>query len=196
MRTCELTRKTKETDIRLSLNIDGVGQSSVITKIGFFDHMLEAFAKHSSVDLMLTCEGDLNVDFHHSVEDTGIVLGQAFAKALGDKKGIERFGFFVLPMDEALVMCSLDFSGRGLLVWDSAYPGEGLVGEFDFELLEEFFRAFAVNAGLTLNMKLICGNNLHHIAEASFKALAKSLAMAVKINPDKKDILPSTKGVL
>ena len=196
MRTCDLSRKTKETDIRVSLNIDGSGQCSVVTKIGFFDHMLQALARHSSVDLMLTCDGDLDVDCHHSVEDTGIVLGQAFARALGDKKGIERFGFCALPMDEALVECALDFSGRGLLVWDNAFPREGLVGEFDIELLEEFFRVFAVNAGLTLNMRLICGSNLHHIAEASFKALARSLAMAVRIYPAKKDILPSTKGVL
>ncbi|MDO5125972.1 MAG: imidazoleglycerol-phosphate dehydratase HisB [Ruminococcus sp.] len=192
MRTAEIKRKTKETDIEIFLKLDGDGEVNVNTGIGFFDHMLTAFGVHSGVDLQINCIGDLNVDAHHTVEDTGIVLGQAFAKALGDKAGIARYGSAFVPMDEALAFCSLDISGRPFLVFDSDF-NDDRIGEYDTCLSEEFFRAFAFNSGITLHIKKEYGKNDHHVAEAIFKAVAHALKEAMEIKGDK---VLSTKGVL
>ncbi len=192
MRTAEIKRKTKETDIEIFVKLDGDGEVNVNTGIGFFDHMLTAFGVHSGVDLQLNCIGDLNVDAHHTVEDTGIVLGQAFAKALGDKAGIARYGSAFVPMDEALAFCSLDISGRPFLVFDADF-NDDKIGEYDTCLSEEFFRAFAFNSGITLHIKKEYGKNDHHVAEAIFKAVAHALKEAMEIKGDK---VLSTKGVL
>ena len=192
MRTATITRTTKETDITLSLNLDG-GPVKIETGIGFFDHMLNAFATHGGFGLELTVKGDLHVDCHHTIEDTGIVLGQAFAKALGDKAGIARFGSFYVPMDEALAFTSLDISGRPFVVFNAQFLQEK-VGDYDSCMTEEFVRAFAVNAGLTLHTKLEYGTNAHHCIEAIFKSIAHAMRLAVKQN-DSNAVL-STKGVL
>lgn len=192
MRTANVMRTTKETDIRLSLCLDG-GEVQVNTGIGFFDHMLNAFATHGGFGLTLSVTGDLEVDCHHTVEDTGIVLGKAFAEALGDKSSIERFGSFYVPMDEALAFCSLDISGRPFLVFDAKFP-QAVCGAYDCAMTVEFMRAFAVNAGVTLHLKALYGDNSHHITEALYKALAHALKAAVKENASGKPL--STKGVL
>lgn len=192
MRTAEVKRKTKETDIEVFVKLDGEGEVNVNTGIGFFDHMLTAFGVHSGIDLDVRCVGDLNVDGHHTVEDTGIVLGQAFAKALDNKAGIARYGSAFVPMDEALAFCSLDISGRPFLVFNGDFKDDR-IGEYDTCLTEEFFRAFAFNSGITLHIKKEYGKNDHHIAEAIFKAVAHALKKAMKIDGD---TILSTKGVL
>lgn len=192
MRTAEIKRKTKETDIEVFVKLDGEGKVNVNTGIGFFDHMLTAFGVHSGIDLDVRCVGDLNVDGHHTVEDTGIVLGQAFAKALDNKAGIARYGSAFVPMDEALAFCSLDISGRPFLVFNGDFKDDK-IGEYDTCLTEEFFRAFAFNSGITLHIKKEYGKNDHHIAEAIFKAVAHALKKAMKIEGD---TILSTKGVL
>ena len=192
MRIGEITRTTKETDISIKLDLDGTGKVNIDTGIGFFDHMLTALGVHAGFDLDVTVKGDLYVDGHHSVEDTGIALGQAFAKAIGDKAGIARYGSFYIPMDEALFFCSLDISGRPFLVYNAELTNEK-VGEFDTCLAEEFFRAFAFNAGITLHIREEYGKNDHHIIEAMFKALAHALKEAVSISGS---AVLSTKGVL
>lgn len=192
MRIGEITRTTKETDISIRLDLDGTGKVNIDTGIGFFDHMLTALGVHAGFDLDVTVKGDLYVDGHHSVEDTGIALGQAFAKAIGDKAGIARYGSFYIPMDEALCFCSLDISGRPFLVYNAELTNEK-VGEFDTCLAEEFFRAFAFNAGITLHIREEYGKNDHHVIEAMFKALAHALKEAVSISGS---AVLSTKGVL
>ena len=192
MRTASIERKTKETDISLTLCLDG-GEVSIDTGIGFFDHMLNSFATHGGFGLTVSVKGDLQVDGHHTVEDTGIVLGQAFSKALGDKGSIDRFGSFYVPMDEALAFASVDVSGRPFLVFDARFP-QAVCGEYDCALTVEFMRALAYNAGITLHMKSIYGDNSHHIAEALYKAAAHALRLAVKSNDTGKPL--STKGVL
>lgn len=192
MRNAQLTRTTKETDISLSLNLDGNGRVNIDTGIGFFDHMLTALAVHGGFDLDVKVKGDLHVDGHHTVEDTGIVLGQAFAKALGGKEGIARYGSFAIPMDEALAFCALDISSRPFLVFDASFT-EQTVGGFDTCLTEEFLRAFAFQAGITLHVKVAYGKNAHHMIEAIFKALAHSLREAVRAGGGP---ALTTKGVL
>lgn len=192
MRVSSQQRKTKETDIELQLSLDG-GEVDISTGIGFFDHMLNAFAVHGGFGLKLRVSGDLEVDCHHTVEDTGIVLGMAFAQAIGEKKGIARFGHFYVPMDEALAFCAADFSGRGFLVFQAAFAQER-VGEFDTCMTEEFFRAFAVQAGLTLHIQVPYGSNSHHEIEGIFKAVGHALRIAVKQNGSRQPL--STKGVL
>lgn len=194
-RTADLRRTTNETDIELSLCLDGTGKVDVDTGIGFFDHMLVAFGRHGLFDLTIRAKGDLEVDAHHTVEDVGIVLGQAFARALGDKHGIGRFGSCALPMDEALVLAACDVSGRGQLHWDAAVPPV-MLGSFDASLAKEFFIAFASNAGVTLHLRQMAGENVHHIVEASFKAAARALRFAVEPDARLNGALPSTKGVL
>ena len=191
MRSADISRKTKETDIKIELSLDG-GECEINTGIGFFDHMLTAFAVHGDFGLKADVKGDLNVDCHHTIEDTGIVLGKAFAQALGDKSGIERYGSFTVPMDESLAFVSLDVSGRPFLVFNAEFPEER-VGEFDSCMCEEFMRAFAYNAGITLHVNMIYGGNTHHQIEAIFKALAHALAVAVRETG--KGVL-STKGSL
>ena len=195
MRTSEIKRKTAETDICLSLNLDGTGKSEISTGVGFLDHMLTLFARHGRFDLAVKCAGDTNVDFHHTTEDVGIVLGKAFAEALGEKKGIVRYGSMLLPMDEALILSAVDISGRGGFFSELKIPTEK-VGDFDTELVKEFFVAFALNAGLTLHVRQPAGENSHHIIEGAFKSVARSLAQAVAIDPKYADEVPSTKGVL
>lgn len=192
MRCATVERKTKETDIKLSLNLDG-GNISINTGIGFFDHMLNSFATHGGFGLELSVKGDLEVDEHHTVEDTGIVLGKAFEQALGDKSSIDRFGSFYVPMDEALAFASVDISGRQFLVFDAEFPQERC-GGYDCSMTVEFMRAFAYNAGITLHMKSMYGDNSHHITEALYKAVAHALRLAVKQNTSNKPL--STKGVL
>ena len=192
MRIGEIKRKTKETEISVFVKLDGEGKVNIDTGIGFFDHMLTAFGVHSGIDLAVECFGDLKVDGHHTVEDVGIVIGQAFAKALGDKAGIERYGSAFVPMDESLAFCSLDISGRPFLVFDADFHDDR-IGEFDTCLSEEFFRAFAFNSGITLHIKEEYGKNDHHITEAIFKAVAHALKQAIKVTSDK---VLSTKGVL
>lgn len=192
MRTATITRTTKETDINLSLSLDG-GEIIIDTGIGFFDHMLNSFATHGGFGLKLSVKGDLNVDTHHTVEDTGIVLGQTFSKALGDKGAIERFGSFYVPMDEALAFSSVDISGRPFLVFDADFPQERC-GDYDCAMTVEFMRALAYNSQVTLHIKSLYGDNSHHITEAIFKAVAHSLRLAVKPNGSNKPL--STKGVL
>lgn len=193
-RSTTIVRKTKETDINLILNIDGTGKSEISTGIGFFDHMLEGFARHGFFDMKLKVKGDLGVDGHHTVEDTGIVLGQAIKEALGDKAGISRYGSFVLPMDDTLVLCAIDLSGRPYFNFDVTFPTMK-VGEMDCELAREFFYAISYTAGMNLHIKLLDGCNSHHIMEAVFKAFAKALDMATRKDERISDVL-STKGVL
>lgn len=194
-RVAELTRTTKETDIALSLNIDGTGVSSIDTGVPFFDHMLEAFGRHGLFDLTIKAKGDLEVDAHHTVEDVGIVLGQAFAQAMGEKRGIARFGSQLLPMDETLVLAALDISGRGQLHWDVEVP-LCLLGSFDSSLAKEFFIAFATNAGATLHVRMFTGENAHHIVEACFKAVGRAMRTALELDARVGSELPSTKGLL
>lgn len=193
MRSFEITRKTAETDIRLSLNLDGSGRSSIATGCGFLDHMLTLFAAHGKFDLEVTCAGDTQVDDHHSVEDIGICLGTAFQNALGEKRGIARYGSFLLPMDEALLLCAVDLSGRSCLCYDLNIPTEK-IGTFDTELIEEFLLGFVRNCPMSLHLKQLAGRNAHHIAEGAFKALARALKAAVA--QDGSGEIPSTKGVL
>ena len=196
MRKACIERKTAETDIKLSLCLDECGKNTVIdTGCGFFDHMLTLFAKHAHIDLDVRCVGDVAVDYHHSVEDIGICLGLALKEALGDCKGIRRYGNMLLPMDEALVLCALDLSGRSYLAYGLEIPTEK-IGDFDSELVEEFCRALTRNAGMTLHLKQLDGRNSHHIAEAAFKAFARALREAISIDESAKDEIPSTKGVL
>lgn len=196
MRTGKVIRETKETSVDLTIGLDGNGKVSADSGIGFFDHMMTLFASHGRFDLVLACNGDTEVDGHHSVEDIGIALGQAVKGALGDKKGITRYGTFFLPMDETLVMVSLDISGRPYLVYDAGGPMAPMIGGYDTELTEEFLRAFAFNAGITLHVKIFYGTNSHHKVEAIFKALGRALKEAVRINPETADEVPSTKGML
>lgn len=195
MRSAKIKRKTAETDISLTLDLDGSGRSEVATGVGFMDHMLTLFAKHGRFDLDIKCVGDVNVDDHHSVEDIGIALGQAFDEALGDKKGIVRYGDAVIPMDEALILTAVDISGRDHLAYDLQIPTEK-VGSFDTELVEEFWTAFARNARCTLHIKGLAGSNSHHIIEGAFKSAARSMRAAVRIDMEFADEVPSTKGVL
>ena len=195
MRTTTINRKTAETDIALTLNLDGTGASSVNTGCGFLDHMLTLFARHGGFDLTVTCTGDTYVDDHHTVEDIGICLGQAFAKTLGDKRGIRRYGDRILPMDESLILSAVDVSGRGGCYMELDIPTEK-VGTFDTQLCEEFFIALAQNAGLTLHVRQLAGRNSHHIIEGTFKSVARSLGEAVSIDPAHADDIPSTKGVI
>jgi len=190
-----INRKTKETDVSVSINLDGTGRADISTGIGFFDHMLEQLAKHSLIDMTIKCEGDLHIDGHHSAEDTGIALGQALKEAVGDKKGIRRYGHFDLVMDEARSSVALDLSNRPYLVWSANFTTPRL-GEMDTELFQEFFNAFAQAGGITLHVENKCGTNNHHIIEGIFKATAKALRMAVEIDPRAADQLPSTKGTL
>ena len=195
MRTAQITRTTKETDIRLTLNLDGTGKSEIHSGVGFLDHMLTLFAKHGRFDLELTCNGDTEVDDHHSVEDIGIALGQAFEQALGDKRGIVRYGSFILPMDETLILSAVDISGRSYLNYDLQIPTQK-VGTFDTELTEEFFLGFVRNANLTLHLKQLEGKNSHHIIEGIFKSFGRTMKQAVAIDENFRDEIPSTKGVL
>ena len=195
MRNAQINRRTAETDISLSLNLDGTGNADIHSSVGFLDHMLTLFARHGRFDISLTCKGDTQVDDHHSVEDIGICLGQAFRAALAEKAGITRYGSITLPMDEALVLSAVDISGRSFLVWDAELPSQK-VGTFDTELAEEFFIAFTSNAGITLHVRLLSGKNTHHILEGIFKSTARSLRAAIRIDPDLDGEVPSTKGVL
>lgn len=195
MRTAQIERNTNETQIRLTLNVDGRGQYQVDTGCGFLNHMLELFARHGSFDLEVTCHGDTQVDDHHTVEDIGIALGKAFAQALGDLRGVYRYGNFLLPMDEALVLCAVDLSGRGYLGWQMELPTEK-VGTFDTELAEEFWIAFSRNCGATLHFLQMAGRNSHHILEAAFKGMGRALRQAVAIEPGRENEIPSTKGIL
>lgn len=195
MRQASVSRTTKETSISVSVNLDGTGKAEVNTGVGFFDHMLDQIARHSLVDLKIEAKGDLHIDFHHTVEDTGIALGQAFKKALGDLKGITRYADCHLAMDEALTRAAIDISGRPYLVFEANFT-RPKIGEFDTELVEEWFRAFAMNAGVTLHVTNLYGSNNHHIAESCFKALARVLGAAVAIDPRRADAVPSTKGTL
>ena len=195
MRSARINRQTKETNIELTIELDGRGKTMIETGIGFFDHMLNLFASHGRFDLVLNCKGDLEVDGHHTVEDIGIALGQAVREALGDKVRITRYASFYLPMDESLAFVALDISGRSYLVYDGGEMAP-MIGSYDSELTEEFLRAFAFNAGITLHAKVLYGSNSHHKVEAIFKALGHALHDAVKINPEAADELPSTKGML
>jgi imidazoleglycerol-phosphate dehydratase len=194
-RTAAITRTTTETDIALTLDLDGAGRTEIATGIGFLDHMLTALARHALFDLAVQAKGDLHIDCHHTTEDIGIVLGRALNQALGDKRGICRFGHAVVPMDEALVEAAIDLSGRPLLVWSVAFE-RARIGEMDTELFEEFFRAFANNALITLHLSQRAGRNAHHVAEACFKATARALRMAVATDPRAGGVIPSTKGSL
>lgn len=195
MRIAEINRKTAETDISLTLDLDGTGKSEINSGVGFLDHMLTLFARHGRFDLTLNCNGDTYVDDHHSVEDIGIALGQAFEKALGDKRGIIRYGSFILPMDETLILSAVDISGRSYLNFDLHIPTQK-VGTFDTELAEEFFLGFVRNANLTLHIKQLEGKNSHHIIEGAFKCVARAMKQAVAIDEAFRDEIPSTKGVL
>ena len=195
MRTATLNRRTAETEIALTLDLDGVGTSQVDTGCGFLDHMLTLFARHGRFDLQVSCKGDTYVDDHHTVEDIGICLGDAFAQTLGEKRGIRRYGSAILPMDEALILTAVDSSGRGMLCYEMDIPTEK-VGTFDTELTEEFLLAFTRRSGMTLHVRQLAGTNSHHIIEGVFKSLARTLREAVSIDPDFADEIPSTKGVL
>jgi imidazoleglycerol-phosphate dehydratase len=195
MREGRVERKTGETEVAVRVNLDGSGEYQVDTGIGFLDHMLAQLARHSLIDLEVQAKGDLHIDAHHTTEDTGIALGQAVAQALGARTGIQRYGHAYLPMDEALTRVALDLSNRAYLVWKVAFTRDKL-GEFDTELFREFFQAFAQNAGITLHVETLYGDNTHHIAESAFKALARALRMAIEIDPRKADQVPSTKGAL
>jgi imidazoleglycerol-phosphate dehydratase len=194
-RTSELSRKTSETDITVRLNLDGTGKTAISTGVGFFDHMLTAFGRHGLFDLEIQAKGDLHIDAHHTVEDVGIVLGQTLANALGQKRGITRFGQACIPMDEALVDATIDLSGRAHLTWSVAFERAAL-GGMDTQLIEEFFRALTGNGHFTLHVRQISGVNAHHVAEASFKAAARALRQAVEIDPRQAGEIPSTKGVI
>ena len=195
MRTAMIERKTRETEIMVSLDLDGTGDYDIDTGIGFLDHMLESFARHAMLDMKVRAQGDLHIDFHHTTEDTGIVIGQAIARALGDFKGIRRFGEATIPMDETLTRCVIDISGRPYCVYKSGFSQPRL-GEMDTELFPHWFASFAQTAGITLHLETLYGENNHHIAESSYKALARALRQAVEIDPRKGDAIPSTKGVL
>ena len=195
MRKSDISRKTAETDIRLTLTLDGAGKSDIQTGVGFLDHMLTLFARHGAFDLSLSCKGDTNVGDHHSVEDIGIALGEAFREALGEKRGLRRYGGVVLPMDEALILAAVDLSGRGGFYGDLHIPAQK-VGTFDTELTEEFFIALSRNGGMTLHVRQLAGQNSHHIIEGAFKAVARALRTAVAVDPDFAGEIPSTKGVL
>ncbi len=195
MRNAEISRKTKETDINLTLNLNGKGDSTINTGCGFLDHMLTLFAKHARFDLFVKCVGDIEVDYHHTTEDIAICLGDAFKNAIGDKKGICRYGDIILPMDEALILSAVDISGRGQCYYNMEMPTEK-VGDFDTELCKEFWDAFARQAGISLHVVMIDGGNSHHIIEGSFKSVARSLRKAVKIDPELAGEIPSTKGII
>ncbi|MBZ6077044.1 imidazoleglycerol-phosphate dehydratase HisB [Microvirga puerhi] len=195
MRAASVSRRTAETDVALSIALDGTGKAEIATGVGFLDHMLELFARHALVDLTVKVTGDLHVDQHHTTEDTGIALGQALVQALGDKKGISRYADIHLPMDETLTRVALDISGRPFLVFRTTFPTEK-IGGFDTELVREFFQAFAVNAGLTLHIETLYGANSHHIAESCFKGVARTLRHAVSVDPREQGRIPSTKGTL
>jgi len=195
MRRSEVSRTTGETAVRVAVDLDGTGQASIATGVGFLDHMLTLLARHSLIDMTIAAEGDLHVDFHHTTEDVGIALGQAVARALGDKKGITRYASLDMPMDEALTRVALDISGRPFLVFRTRFTAPK-IGEFDTELVREFFQAFAVHAGMTLHVETFYGENAHHIAESCFKGLAQVLRRAVAIDPAMRDAIPSTKGTL
>lgn len=195
MRTAEIARKTAETDITLSLCLEGTGRGDIQTGCGFLDHMLTLFARHGRFDLKVRCQGDTNVDDHHTVEDVGICLGDAFAQALGELRGVNRYASTILPMDEALILTAVDLSGRALLCYDLNIPTQK-VGAFDTELTEEFFMAFVRRAGLTLHVRQLAGRNSHHIIEGAFKSLGRSLRQAVAIDPEFAQEIPSTKEVL
>jgi imidazoleglycerol-phosphate dehydratase len=195
MRKAEIHRTTAETEIAVAVDLDGTGAYDNHTGVGFFDHMLDQLARHSLIDLTIKADGDLHIDDHHTVEDCGIALGQALAQALGDKRGIRRYGHFNLAMDDAQVACALDLSARPFLVWNLPFPTQK-IGTFDTELVREFFQALATHGGITLHVDLIHGINSHHIAEAAFKAVARALRMAVEVDPRMAGALPSTKGAL
>lgn len=195
MRTATIDRKTAETDIKLELNLDGSGKGLIDTGCGFLDHMLTLFASHGRFDLTVACKGDIHVDDHHTVEDIGICLGQAFNTALGEKRGITRYGSFILPMDEALILCAIDISGRACLCYDLNIPTEK-IGRFDSELVEEFFLGFVRNCPMSLHIRKLAGTNSHHIAEGCFKAVARALRIAVSVDEKCPNEIPSTKGVL
>ncbi len=194
-RRAAIARRTAETDIRAAIDLDGTGRADIATGVGFLDHMLTALARHSMIDMEIAAKGDLHIDFHHTTEDVGIVLGQAIRQALGEKRGIRRYGAALVPMDEALAECALDISGRPFLAWSVPFARDK-VGEMDTELFEEFFRALAFNAGVTMHMTLKAGTNAHHVAEACFKAAARALRQAAEPDPRAGDAIPSTKGVL
>ena len=194
-RTADLSRNTKETQVRVAVDLDGTGTARVSTGIGFYDHMLESFARHGGIDLQIETKGDLHIDMHHTVEDTGIVLGQAFKQALSGFAGVRRFGHAYIPMDETLTRCAIDLSNRPYLIWKVAFSGPK-VGEMDTELFKEFHHAFAMNAGACVHIETLYGENSHHIAESGFKALARALRMAVEPDPKTHGHAPSTKGVL
>ncbi len=195
MRSASISRKTAETDVSVSVGLDGSGRAAIATGIGFLDHMLELFARHGLFDVEVRVAGDLHVDQHHSAEDCGIALGQAFAEALGDKRGVRRYADIHLPMDEALTRVCVDISGRPFLVFRTAFAVEK-IGEFDTQLVREWFQAFAMNAGLTLHVETVYGENAHHIAESCFKGLARALRIAVSVDPREEGRVPSTKGSL
>jgi imidazoleglycerol-phosphate dehydratase len=195
MRSATVTRNTAETKISVTLGLDGTGQYDNQTGVGFFDHMLDQLARHALIDMTIRCEGDLHIDDHHTVEDVGIALGQALTQAMGDKRGIVRYGSCLLPMDDALVRAALDLSARPFLVWNVAMP-TAKIGTFDTELVREFFQAFSTHGGITLHVDCLHGVNSHHIAEAAFKAVARSLRDALEVDPRKGDAIPSTKGAL
>jgi imidazoleglycerol-phosphate dehydratase len=194
-RTAEVVRETKETHIRVTIDLDGTGKAQVSTGIGFFDHMLDSFARHGGFDLTVEAKGDLHIDFHHTVEDVGIVLGQAVAKALDGFKGIRRFGHAYIPMDETLSRCAIDLSNRPYLIWKVQFS-RPKIGDFDTELFKEFHQAFAMNAGACVHLECLYGDNNHHIAESGFKALARALRVAVELDPKTQGQAASTKGVL
>ena len=195
MRSAEITRTTNETAIKVAVGLDGTGKGEIATGVGFFDHMLDQLARHSLIDMVVQAKGDLHIDDHHTVEDVGIALGQALARALGDKKGIRRYGHFRLAMDDTQVACALDLSARPFLVWNLPFPTHK-IGSFDTELVREFFQALSTHGGITLHVDLIHGLNSHHIAEAAFKAVARALREAVEPDPRMSGVLPSTKGAL
>jgi imidazoleglycerol-phosphate dehydratase len=195
MRTATVSRRTSETRIEVEVNLDGTGHYTIETGVGFFDHMLEQLSRHSLIDIRLKCEGDLHIDQHHTVEDSALALGEAVAKALGDKRGIRRYADALSPMDETLARVALDISGRPWLVWKTAFTQTRL-GEMDTELFQHWFHSFAQTAGITLHVETLYGDNNHHIAEAAFKGLARALREAIEIDPRKADAIPSTKGVL
>jgi len=195
MRTAQITRKTNETDITLSVALDGTGRRDIKTGVGFFDHMLDQLARHALIDITISAIGDLHIDDHHTVEDVGIALGQALTQAMGDKRGIRRYGSFHLAMDDALLRAALDLSGRPYLVWDVEFPTPK-IGGFDTELVREFFQAFSTHGGITLHVSKLAGINSHHIAEAAFKAVARALREALEPDPRSGDAIPSTKGTL
>ncbi|GLT10202.1 imidazoleglycerol-phosphate dehydratase HisB [Sulfitobacter sp. PR48] len=195
MRQTSLTRTTAETDVSVEINLDGTGSYDNQTGVGFFDHMLDQLARHSLIDMKVRATGDLHIDDHHTVEDVGITLGQALAKALGDKRGIRRYGSCLLPMDDALLRCALDLSARPFLVWNVDLPTDK-IGTFDTELVREFFQAFSTQGGITLHVDMLHGLNSHHIVEAAFKSVARALREAVEVDPRKSGDIPSTKGAL